>query len=115
MTAGRPESASETYTFVCGDCGHTWEALFRVTSFTGPGGSPSRAYIDERGRVLTTPLARADCPGCGGRQVHVLPAELAARARAAEHAVQEGHGHHPHVPHLRPSSPRREAGGPSSA
>lgn len=79
--------ASETFTFVCGHCGLTWDVLFRVTSFTGRGGSAGRAYVDERGRVLTTPLARAHCPDCGGRDVRVLAPELAARVHAAEHAL----------------------------
>ncbi|MFI9650402.1 hypothetical protein ACIHAA_29555 [Streptomyces sp. NPDC052040] len=97
MTAD-PHSVSETLTFVCEDCGRLWDAVFRVVFFTDQAGLTSHAYIDERGRVLSSPLADAVCPGCEGAQVRALAPGLAERAHAAEHAV---HGHHTRTPHLR--------------
>ncbi|MEU6366741.1 hypothetical protein ABZ876_13685 [Streptomyces sp. NPDC046931] len=118
MTAD-PHSASETFTFVCGDCGRVWDMVFRIVCFTDRAGLTSQAYIDERGRVLRSPPVGAVCPGCGGSRVHALPPGLAARAHAAEHAVHERYGPRAHVPHLRHfSSPRgrpREPGSPPSA
>ncbi|AJE39423.1 hypothetical protein [Streptomyces nodosus] len=98
-------SASTTYTFVCGDCGRVWDASFRITLFTDPSGRPSRVYVDERGRVLRSPLDHTVCPSCEGHKVHVLSPDLAARAHAAERAVHRRRTPHLHLPHLRRSSP----------
>ncbi|MGV9249165.1 hypothetical protein [Streptomyces sp. NPDC003710] len=42
MTAD-PHSASETFTYVCGDCGRTWDTVFRVVVFADRDGLTSRA------------------------------------------------------------------------
>ncbi|GAA3043499.1 hypothetical protein [Streptomyces glomeratus] len=115
MTAD-PHSVSESFTYVCGDCGRTWDTVFRVVVFADRDGLTSQAYIDERGRVLKSPSAAAVCPGCGGSRVHALPPGLAARAHAAERAVHERYGPRVHTP--RPlrhfSSPRGRPGGRGS-
>ncbi|MFD9003382.1 hypothetical protein ACFV0T_20795 [Streptomyces sp. NPDC059582] len=65
---------SETFAFACGDCGHVWEAVFRVMFFTNPtdaAGLTTQEYVDEHGRAVRTPLSEAVCPDCGGRRVRV--------------------------------------------
>ena len=74
MAEGQPGAVSETFTFTCGDCGHVWEATFRLMFFTDPmdaTGLTTQEYVDEAGRAVRSPLADAVCPECGGRRVRV--------------------------------------------
>ncbi|MFJ5173195.1 hypothetical protein ACIP68_05025 [Streptomyces griseoviridis] len=113
----QPHEVPETFTFVCGSCGQSWEATFRLLFFTdplAPTGGATQEYVDEAGRSVRSPLTDAVCPRCGGRRVRVLETDRAEREARAEQAHQEDRPHRenrahredpehpPHRPHLPP-------------
>lgn len=81
--AAEPREVAETFAFACGNCGHAWEAGFRVMFFTDPLdtlGLTTQEYVDEAGRAVRSPLTEAVCPECGGRRVQVrLPGHPLSR------------------------------------
>ncbi|MFD3839030.1 hypothetical protein ACFWWC_22645 [Streptomyces sp. NPDC058642] len=103
-----PRSVPETFAFVCGDCGHTWEAAFQVMFFTDPldaSGLTTQEYVDEAGKAIRSPLADAVCPRCGRRKVRVLEAGHTEHARHAEPEPRTHHKHRLHLPHRSPERP----------
>ncbi|GAA1359230.1 hypothetical protein [Streptomyces beijiangensis] len=86
MTEPDPQ-APETYAFTCGDCGNSWEQTYE---------RQGQRYL-VNGTPVHSPLANAQCPGCEGRTVHVMPPELLQRVKAAESAKAERHQHFPRL------------------
>jgi DNA-directed RNA polymerase subunit M/transcription elongation factor TFIIS len=69
-----PGPVRETFAFACGNCGHGWEATFRLMFFTDPldtTGRTTQEYVDEDGAAVRSPLTDAVCGKCGSRRVRV--------------------------------------------
>ncbi|MFD4523779.1 hypothetical protein ACFWP7_07585 [Streptomyces sp. NPDC058470] len=72
-----PGAVRETFAFACGNCGHSWQATFRLMFFTDPldpldpTGQTTQEYVDEDGAAIRSPLTDAVCGKCGSRRVRV--------------------------------------------
>ncbi|MEH0420313.1 hypothetical protein [Streptomyces sp. B21-083] len=63
---------TETFAFVCLDCGAAWTRTFDLVSLLDPAGCLNPLeYVDEDGRAMPSPLTDAVCGACGSRKVRV--------------------------------------------
>ncbi|WP_406333400.1 hypothetical protein [Streptomyces sp. NBC_00203] len=93
------DAVTETFAFMCGNCGESWEQTFEVVFLPDPAALNPQEYVDEDGKAMRSPLADAVCRVCGSRRVRVMAPDLAERAKAAEDAEHPHHSHHLHLPH----------------
>ncbi|WP_227870483.1 MULTISPECIES: hypothetical protein [Streptomyces] len=96
------ETVSESYSFVCFNCGRGWEQTYTIEHHLDEHGDPYVLYFTGRERV-SSPLARLTCLNCGAHRIRVMRAGTvsaieAARVSAVEPAVRrrrhEVHGGH---------------------
>ncbi|WP_405818982.1 hypothetical protein OG241_27950 [Streptomyces sp. NBC_01390] len=63
---------TETFAFVCLDCGASWNRTFDLVPLLDPAGCLNPLeYVDDEGRAMHSPLTDAVCGACGSRKVRV--------------------------------------------
>lgn len=61
----------EAYSFVCLRCGHGWEQEYEIVHCVDPSRHEHVQYF-VGAHCVPSPLTRATCPSCGGRQIRTL-------------------------------------------
>ena len=83
----------EAYSFICLDCGRSWEQEYDVSRYVDGAGVSRVRCTSPDGKLIRSPLTHPYCPSCESTVLRVLPAGTSTSMLRALFGPPRPHGH----------------------